>query len=125
MCFYRDLLCTQEKSVRDSAFSPKRTFDLCLFSEAVIIIIEAKAHQLFSVEQAGHFSRDREQIQKLIGRPIDVRLVALGCCRDLNERVWQNRGDALTPFDGYITWAQINERYPDPMFKRADALRGG
>src|SRR4051812_14610995 len=47
VCFYRDVLDHRGEAKRGSGYSLKRTFDLCLFSEDVIVVIEAKAHQLF------------------------------------------------------------------------------
>ncbi len=124
VCFYRDLLFELGSSVRPSGYSPKRTFDLCLFSERSIIVIEAKAFQCFDAEQAGHFQKDRAQIQKLVGREINVRLVALASSQRLNDSRWQDRTEALMPFDGYVTWAHVNERFPDPVFMRADSICG-
>lgn len=49
VCFYRDFLKSQNKSVKTyerkngDFYSQKRTFDLCLFSADEMIIIEAKA----------------------------------------------------------------------------------
>ena len=122
VCFYRDMLFQRGASVRPSSFSPKRTFDLCLFSDRVIIIVEAKVFQCFEAKQGAHFSRDREQIKALLGQDVDVRLVALGSSRRLNQRVWDVRPAALQPFDGYITWLQVNELFPDPLFARADSI---
>ena len=108
--------------MRPSGYSPKRTFDLCLFSERGIIVIEAKAFQCFDAKQAVHFQQDRMQIKKLVNKEVDVQLVALASSRRLNERVWEERTEALKPFDGYITWAQVNELFPDPLFLRADSI---
>ena len=49
VCFYRDLWQHRRRS--GTLFSPKRTFDLCLFSDSAIIVIEAKAHQEFDANQ--------------------------------------------------------------------------
>src|SRR5438046_1156373 len=51
VCFYRDVcwyLYDEHKiSFSQAEYSPKRTFDLCLFSEEKILIIEAKVQQPF------------------------------------------------------------------------------
>ena len=108
VCFYRDLLCVRGEKIRGD-YSPKRTFDLCLFSENAMIVIEAKAHQNFQTKQALSVAEDRRQIQRLVGREIDVRMVALASSTDLTDQIWQNRSVSLKPFDGYLTWAIINE----------------
>lgn len=45
VCFYRDYKHQNRESVQKD-YSPKRTFDLCLFSPDTIIIIEAKVQQI-------------------------------------------------------------------------------
>jgi hypothetical protein len=81
VCFYRDLLYQRGKGVKaasDELKSPKfkisnpdklikRTFDLCLFSESEIIIIEAKAAQKLKKKQFTDFDMDEEYIKKVIG----------------------------------------------------------
>lgn len=47
VCFYRDFLFDKGNKVRETEYSDKRTFDLCLFSNKEILIIEAKADQKF------------------------------------------------------------------------------
>ena len=49
VCFYRDLWHLHGR--KTELYSPKRTFDLCLFSEKTIVIIEAKADQQFDLNQ--------------------------------------------------------------------------
>ncbi len=45
VCFYRDLLKSKGEGVKLTVYPDKRTWDLALFSEDSIIIIEAKAHE--------------------------------------------------------------------------------
>jgi len=42
VCFYRDLQKFRRKPLDLTRYSRKRTFDICLFSESTIVIIEAK-----------------------------------------------------------------------------------
>ena len=78
VCFYRDLLYyygNKEKPIRVvnekrekeglPKFPEKRTFDLCLFSEDEILIIEAKAQQGLESEQCDTFKNDVENIKEL------------------------------------------------------------
>ena len=48
VCFYRDLRHLEKN--KGELHSPKRTFDLCLFSEGAIVILEAKAQQDFEAK---------------------------------------------------------------------------
>ena len=80
VCFYRDYLKNVEnKSIRvenrkyeDSTYSEKRTFDLCLFSEDTIIIIEAKVKEKFEQKQLDDIKSDKALIKRLIGDKIKV-----------------------------------------------------
>ena len=65
VCFYRDLW--QHRGDRGELYSPKRTFDLALFSDHAIIVIEAKAQQGLHDDQLTTFARDRAQIAKETG----------------------------------------------------------
>ena len=46
-CFYRDFWYHWDK--KGELFSKKRTFDLCLLSDDMIIVIEAKSNQEFEM----------------------------------------------------------------------------
>jgi hypothetical protein len=65
VCFYRDLWQHRERKCR--LYSPKRTFDLCLFGDRAIVIIEAKAAGGFDKDQNAVFERDVARVQKLTG----------------------------------------------------------
>jgi len=73
VCFYRDFLKLKGKYIKTylgkngKPFPQKRTFDLCLFSEDQIIIIEAKVQQGFSTKQVGDIKEDSKLIKKLLG----------------------------------------------------------
>jgi len=56
-------------AVPATIFSPKRTFDLCPFSDGVIVIIQSKAQQPFEEEQLRAFDRAREQVKVETGGP--------------------------------------------------------
>ena len=66
VCFYRDVLKEFGEGIKDKAdFPDKRTFDLCLFSENHIVIIEAKSHEDLNKAQFQGFAKDRTRISKL------------------------------------------------------------
>lgn len=115
VCFYRDLWHHQNRSGRP--FSPKRTFDLCMFSDSAIVIIEAKAHQQFDSDQLLSFAQDRAEVRRQTGVE-DVILIGLVSSRySVPEHV-------RTHFDGRIlTWAALSHLYSsDPILTRADNI---
>lgn len=114
-CFYRDLWHFRGK--QGELFSPKRTFDLCLFSDDVIVIIEAKAQQGFEPEQLSSFETDVEQVELETG-VTDVPLVGLASSQ-------YSPSDAVRAVfgDRYLTWAELAAHYgDDPELLRADAI---
>ena len=63
--FYRDLWHLQGR--KGKPHSPKRTFDLCLFSEDAIVILEAKAQQAFEAKQLERFKSDCKEVKAITG----------------------------------------------------------
>lgn len=74
VCFYRDLW--QLRNREGKLYSPKRTFDLCLFGESAIVIVEAKAAGGFEPGQNRVFKKDIDEIRHQTGVE-DVHLVGL------------------------------------------------
>lgn len=123
VCFYRDLW--QHRGRPGALFSPKRTFDLALFHDHAIVVIEAKAAQGFDRAQNEVFHRDLDEIQRQTGVPV-VRLV--GLC---SSRARLSAQTARTFTGPVLRWADLARRYgDDPVLQRADdvyqpATRGG
>ena len=115
VCFYRDLFYDRGKP---NPYSPKRTFDLCLFSDDAILIIEAKAQQGFNNDDCKPYKRDRERVQKVTGVS-QVVLAGLASSKyDPSQAVRTAFCD--TPL---LTWQELAELYkPDPTLRRADCL---
>ena len=65
VCFYRDLLKWNGEGIKEHNLPQKRTFDLALFSNDAIIIIEAKAQQGFDTKQLLEFEEDKNNIEDL------------------------------------------------------------
>ena len=63
VCFYRDLW--QFRGRNRQLYSPKRTFDLCLFSETAIVNIEAKAALGFDHADNAVFAKEIEKVHTL------------------------------------------------------------
>ena len=119
VCFYRDYLWHQERRVRETRFSPKRTFDLCLFGENDIVIIETKVDQPFDREQNAAFAADRTAIPQLLeSEKVRVSLIALASSKYLSSATH------LDQFSGTLSWADVHQKYGDRLLKQADDLYG-
>lgn len=113
--FYRDLW--QHRGRQGPLYSPKRTFDLALFSERAIVVIEAKAAQGFDPDQNRVFERDLAEIHRQTGVPT-VHLV--GLCSSKARLSPRSRATFTGPV---LRWADLARRYgDDPLLQRADAI---
>lgn len=138
VCFYRDLIYRykQENNTFQSKdknvinlkyFSPKRTFDLCLFSEKEIIIIEAKAEEGFTLKQFGEFKSDKNRVKELLSvysknksvDDIKVKLLLL------YSSLYKPRNEKIVKYP-FITWDQLKsfDENNSKYFERADILYG-
>lgn len=129
VCFYRDLVFHLNKSrkeklsVRD--FSGKRTFDLCLFSEDKIIIIEAKVQQPFDQKQLKDFENDQQWLEKLRTHTTlpDVHLVALASDKYFrNVLKFGKAGIPVLFANNYFTWKDIFTDSKEELFFAANEL---
>ncbi len=115
VCFYRDLW--QLRGKNDVLYSPKRTFDLCLFGESVIVIIEAKAAGAFDENQNETFKRDIDEVRRLTGLE---RVELVGLCSSqyiLDPSAEETFGTSV------VTWKQLARRYADDeILHRADTV---
>lgn len=154
VCFYRDLIaafgpCSSIRKVNKyikklnkekmAGFSEKRTFDLCLFSNDELVIIEAKAYQGLSSKQNEEFKKDVKQIEELFRYLNDaempkVKLIILASSWYFKSQSFKsekgvgkrfiNDKDNKDYLRGLISWKQISDRlFPcDPIFKWADQV---
>ena len=115
VCFYRDLWQLREREGK--LFSPKRTFDLCLFGENAIVIIEAKAAGGFDQDQNASFELDIAEVKKLTGVKI-VQLVGLCSSK------YSIEAELEQTFHGRILrWKDLATRYADDeVLHRADEV---
>jgi len=120
VCFYRDFLFEKGLSAKEQDYPPKRTFDLCLFSEDKIIIFEAKAQQGFKNKQVSDIEKDRDYLKKLLGIECDV--IALISSRYKCNSSKFGKKELLKKFDGIITWKEVYSRYNDESYNRADDI---
>jgi len=136
VCFYRDLRFHLEEGGKWQSviqklenidpLSLKRTFDLCLFSEETVVIIEAKAQQGFDSKQITSCKKDKELVRKLLGTEglKHVKLVGLASSKYLTDKCKANlllhQVDDAPLFDALIDWRQLCEHFGfDPVLKRA------
>jgi hypothetical protein len=145
VCFYRDWpfgekdLRSAQKTVGDaisnsaldrSAAFPdirkgflKRTFDLCLFLDNEIVIVEAKAQQGFGAKQMSTFQEDRLIMGRILQwNPEQIHLVAITSSRYENPR---NSTRQIFSDGGWITWKFLAGCYAtDPILAHADLTYG-
>jgi len=125
VCFYRDFIKANEKTIKaynlknNTNYPPKRTFDLCLFSEDEIIIIEAKVQQGFSIKQMEEIAQDDKLVSELVKtimkKDIGVKTILL------YSSIYKPREDVIKNYP-FFTW---NDLHSSPFsyknyFKLAD-----
>lgn len=123
VCFYRDVQKLRE-GLPDSRYSKNRTFDLCLFSENAIVVIEAKVQHFFKEREILEFQKDRTNIPKITAQKLDVFVVALASSKYFkNYDKYGRRGILSKPnFNTRITWKQMSGLYNNnrEIYLRAD-----
>jgi len=123
VCFYRDFLWHHGNSANGKGYSPKRTFDLCLFSEDAILIIEAKVFGVFKTDDAIKLKNDVVKVKELICRPdIKIYAVALASTTYFSNHDDFGKREVLDCFDGKITWSDLFNEYSANIFEKANSL---
>lgn len=103
---------------KENPFSPKRTFDLALFNEKYLVIIEAKSYQGFENKQLDEFTADKLSLKTLLGDQCP-EVILLG----LHSSKLTPKATTMDIFHNSktITWLDICELYPEnPHFRRAN-----
>lgn len=121
VCFYRDIMVSRGRSATDH-FPIKRTFDLCLFHEHTILIVEAKVCERFKSKQMRDIASDFDLVPEAVGRDINVQCLALASSRYFGNHARHGNQRMLSLFHGRITWAQVGAFFDDPLLLRADQL---
>lgn len=122
VCFYRDLQKQRGEPLDLTKYSKKRTFDLCLFSESTIVIIEAKVQQMFKESEVREFQRDRINVPAITSKKLNVFVIALASSKYYKNYSKYGRHDILSKpnFDALVTWKQMSELYPGEIYLEAD-----
>ena len=124
VCFYRDLMFHRKVSRDSHCYSLKRTFDLCLFSEETIVIIEAKAQQAFDATQNKSFKCDKKQVSGLTDNT-QVKLLGLASSKYLDKNFLALPPMENAVFDGLISWMQLAKHFDnDKILERANRIYG-
>lgn len=100
ICFYRD--------IGKPEFSQKRTFDLALFSDDAIILIEAKAHQGFDGDQLKRLDLDRKNVAECTG--VSEEMIFLV---GIISSKYNPRPKTQEHFDLMTTWRDLASCYAD------------
>lgn len=120
VCFYRDFIYKLGfKGEHEIGKTPyhhlgKRTFDLCLFSDQQIIIIEAKAQQGFDTKQMEYFKSDLETVKQLVGKDINIKLIGLAAAK------YRPKEETKKNFTAILNWQQMFDCYKNDLFLKAE-----
>jgi hypothetical protein len=124
VCFFRDMRHHRGAAWDSNHFySPKRTFDLCLFSDKHIVVIEAKAQQSFEsdIPQLDGFADEVKSIQGIVGSDVEVSILTLASSLYLTEKVKGSLKSKLGTEP--VTWKALSQAYNDDLvLLRADEV---
>lgn len=119
VCFYRDYYKFIGKC---NNISPKRTFDLCLFSENRIIIIEAKSHEGFANEQLNHIQEDISKLKTVLNKQEDKKFNVNTVALCSSEYINNCKSSTKEKFDLMISWKDISAYTNNEILKRANEI---
>jgi len=112
VCFYRDMLKWYRKGIRGTGLSQKRTFDLALFSDDAIIIIEAKAQQGFDSKQLVDFEEDKKKNIEILFNKFIHQKVPKVFVIGLHSSKYTPKSTTKIYFDSIIKWKDLATKYP-------------
>jgi hypothetical protein len=129
VCFYRDYnkYFFGGRSIKGIEYPQKRTFDLCLFSNETLVIIEAKAQTGFESKQVEDFREDVTLINKLLDEnlktPINIKMLGICSSKYIQNEKKYGRAGNLKLFEGkIISWNDLMEKYENENFNNADKI---
>jgi hypothetical protein len=114
VCFYRDYLYPLNENTELEKRLHKRTFDLCLFSDEAIVIIEAKVHEGFETGQLRSFNVDRTTIPEKLNNQLNKDQVYIV---GLTSAGYSPKPSTLSYFNGFLRWEEMQDLYnPESTF---------
>jgi hypothetical protein len=140
VCFYRDMIyhikektigeINQIRKMHEKCLLPhKRTFDLCLFSDDHIVIIEAKVQQGLESKQCEEFKDDEKYLKELFEEinseweDLNLVFIVLASSKYLTSPsftlpngVGKNLIDNCKYLKGFISWQQIGEMFDNELY---------
>ncbi len=124
-CFFRDMHKAIPTAVKPSRFNSlaQTTFDLALFSDTSIIILEAKGIETFSTPQLQGIETLKSDIKALCGKNIEVYVFGL-----ISSKYYLNISKApitasLHLLDGLLSWSDLANTYGGcPVLARANSM---
>lgn len=118
VCFYRDYYKTILNQTAPEEIR-KRTFDLCLFSESLILIIEAKVQQDFEKDQIEFLKEDVERIENLLDNKVKVIPILLGTQKHIDNLKILKKFTEISDLK-IITWLDLFEEFRLDVFIEAE-----
>ena len=97
---------------------PYRKFDLVLFSESHIVVVEVKAQQSYSSKELSRFKHEKCKLHNAL--KLKVTFVGICSAQYLNRKIL----DLAAGLDAVLTWKQIAENWSDKHFQRAEYVSG-
>jgi hypothetical protein len=156
VCFYRDFLLKnnirvkgdstkiiEELKIHNPSELIKRTFDLCIFSDKQLVIIEAKTAEGLTTKQFSEFKKDKEYLTKIfsyLDLPIpEIKLIILASSQYYKSNSFTSKrgvgkvnilDSKIDHVDHLISWKQLQNKIPEnilssyqkEMLVRADDL---
>lgn len=124
VCFYRDFIkrigYKNIYSIGKTKFRKyaKRTFDICLFSEKYLIVIEAKAQQGFHKKQLESIDDDRVKLKSLLNKSCpEVIFIALCSSK------YHLKQSTKEKFNNHvISWLNVSKFYNNKILSIADTI---
>jgi hypothetical protein len=127
VCLFRDLRHHNLLKGAVDAISLKRTFDLCLFSESRIVVIEAKAQQGFEndKDQLAAFAEDLNKAGTALGN-VDASLpnVQLDLLLLASTSAIDKLHGKIPNVHYTMTWGDLFATYQDGVLRRAEEIYG-
>ena len=123
VCFYRDFYKAFRKKEKPAKDLRKRTFDLVLFSESEIIIIEAKVQQPFKEKQINDLRNDIKNLTELlINDNVRITPLLLGADKFFKNLEAKHGKDVPTFITGikYISWSCLHQKYHQQFLQYAE-----